>query len=140
MSASLLQQNWLDMNTGKKIDYCQDPIKAAQYWAAVVTEIRTQASTVPGRYMEVRYEDLVSNPKETMMRVLAFLEEPWDSSVLEHQNSDVELPGTESSSEAVSQPVHTASIQKWKSQLDEQQTAQIEKHAGSLLKALGYAA
>ena len=40
VSASLLRQNWLDMNTGKKIDYCQDPIKAAQYWAAVVIQER----------------------------------------------------------------------------------------------------
>jgi hypothetical protein len=74
------------------------------------------------------------------MRVLAFLEEPWDSSVLAHQNAAVDLPDTESSSEAVSKPVNTGSIHKWKSQLDDRQTAQIEKHAGSLLKALGYAA
>ena len=74
------------------------------------------------------------------MRVLAFLEEPWDESVLAHQNAAVDLPDTESSSEAVANPVNTDSLHKWKRQLDDQQTAQIEKHAGPVLKALGYAA
>lgn len=35
------------------------------------------------RYLEVRYEDLVSYPREVMAHVLLFLMEPWDERILE---------------------------------------------------------
>ncbi|MEC7242767.1 MAG: sulfotransferase [Myxococcota bacterium] len=140
VSASLLKQNWIDMNTGQRLPYCSEPKSAAQYWMTMVEDIRRQAETVPGRYLEIRYEDLVTHPREVMMRVLTFLEEPWDEAVLRHEQAGVDLPSTESSSVAVSQAVNTKAIDRWKTELSEEVLALIEQQAGATLKRLGYAA
>jgi len=140
VGASLLKQDWRDMITGKPIEYCSDPELAGKYWAVVVEEIRSQAASVPGRYLEVRYEDLVSRPRETMARVLAFLDEPWDERVLSHQDSNLELPSTESSSEEVAKAIHTRSVSRWKTELSPGDRAKIESWATPMLKELGYVA
>ena len=106
----------------------------------MVEDIRRQAETVPGRYLEIRYEDLVTHPREVMMRILTFLEEPWDEAVLSHEQAGVNLPSTESSSVAVSQAVNTKAIDRWKTELSEEVLALIEQQAGATLKRLGYAA
>lgn len=40
------------------------------------------------RYHEVRYEDLVQSTEPTMRRLLSFVGEPWDASVLAHHAID----------------------------------------------------
>ena len=140
VSASLLKQNWMDMRTGKPVDYCTDLRKAAHYWSSMVQEIRSQAASVPGRYLEVRYEKLVTHPREVMMQILAFLEEPWDEAVLSHEKAAVVLPDTESSSDAVSKPVNANAVDRWKSELADEDVAAIEQQVGPTLKELGYAA
>jgi hypothetical protein len=106
----------------------------------MVKEIRSQAVSVPGRYLEVRYEDLVSQPRETMAVVLAFLEEPWDEAVLSHQNANVILPDSESSSKEVAKAIHTGAVARWRSELSKQDRLKIESWAGPMLRELGYAA
>ena len=95
--------------------------------------------SLPNTYI-VRYEDLVTRPREIMMQVLAFLEEPWDEAVLEHERSSVVLPSTESSSAAVSQAVNTQAVDRWKPELSSEVISVIEQQAGPTLKQLGYAA
>jgi hypothetical protein len=95
--------------------------------------------TVPGRYLEVRYEELVAHPRETLSMVLAFLDEPWDEAVMAHQDADCSLPKTESSSEAVAQPVHTDSLNRWQSELSTKDLDHVLTTAAPLLKELGYA-
>ncbi|MCB9689969.1 MAG: sulfotransferase [Alphaproteobacteria bacterium] len=55
----------------------------ALYRATVVSAAREQAEAIPGRYLEVRQEDLEAAPRATMAQVLAFLGEPWDDAVLD---------------------------------------------------------
>jgi tetratricopeptide (TPR) repeat protein len=81
---SLLERDWVDPSTGEKVWCCQDSTTAGNYWSHVVESIRTQAADVPGRYLEVRYEDLVEHPELTVRHVLAFLGETWDPAVLKN--------------------------------------------------------
>jgi len=90
--SSLLQRDWMDPATGERVWCCKDPEAAANYWTHVVDAIRTQASTVPGRYLEVCYEDLVAHPEAVIRQVLAFLGEPWDPSVLNDVQEETEAP------------------------------------------------
>jgi hypothetical protein len=39
---------------------------------------------LPGRYLEVQYEDLIAHPEASMRIVLAFLGEKWEDAVLEN--------------------------------------------------------
>ena len=45
----------------------------------------------PERYLEVRYENLVSDTEKQMRQVLEFIGEPWDDAVLRHTDAPVEL-------------------------------------------------
>jgi len=138
VSNSLLKQKWVNATTGEPLNYCTSPEHAGLYWAEMVQRIRAQADAVPGRYLEVRYEDLVTQPRETMAVILAFLDEPWDEAVLAHQDSELSLPETESSSQAVAQPIHMGALNQWQSELTGEALQHVLKSASPLLKALGY--
>jgi protein-tyrosine sulfotransferase len=140
VSASLLRQQWVNATTGEPLIYCSSPEHAGLYWVEMVQRIRAQADAVPGRYLEVRYEDLVTRPREIMAAILAFLDEPWDEAVMAHEDAELFLPETESSSQAVSQPVHTAALERWKADLTGQDLHQVMKSVTPLLKSLGYGA
>ena len=81
--SSLVRRDWVDPATGEKVWCCKDPESAAEYWTHVVDAIRTQGEKIPGRYLEVRYEDIVAHPEAVIRRVLAFLGEPWDPAVMD---------------------------------------------------------
>lgn len=40
------------------------------------------------RYLEIRYEDVVTNTREAIKEVLEFVGEPWDEGVLRHSELD----------------------------------------------------
>ena len=138
VAASLVKQAWIDPSTTKPLWYCENVGAAARYWSGVVDTIRAQAAQVPNRYLEVRYEALVSNPAEEMARVLAFLGEQWSDQVLAHQTSNLALPATESSSAAVADGIHTKAIDKWRRQLSQSDLGDIHAAAGACLGRLGY--
>ena len=138
VASSLVRQAWIDPATGKPLAYCQDIPNAATYWREIVSSVRQQAPAVPGRYLEVRYERLVTEPEAVMREVLAFLGEAWAPAVLEHQRSDLALSALESSTEAVKSAVNTGALAKWKKNLSKGELAQVRKVAGELLTELGY--
>jgi tetratricopeptide (TPR) repeat protein len=133
VAASLVRQAWQDPATGKPVWYCQDLASGARYWSQVVQTIREQALQVPGRYLELRYEDLVQEPRQTMARLLAFLGEPWDERVLRHHDQ-VRVSSLESSSAAVCLPVKTDAVDRWRQELLPEQLVAISREAGSLLQ------
>jgi len=137
VAASLVRQQWRSPD-GEPIWYCKDVRSAAKYWAAVVHQVRQQTACMPNRCLEVRYEELVGAPHDTMKRVLAFLGEAWDDAVLEHEKSNLATSRRESSTAAVKRAVHTGAVEKWRRQLTEQQVAEIIDEAGVILRELAY--
>ncbi|MEE2750036.1 MAG: sulfotransferase [Myxococcota bacterium] len=138
VSASLVKQQWSSAETQQPISYCQDLPSAATYWRQVVSAIRQQSQAVSDRYMEVHYEDLVTEPNRVMRQVLAFLGQSWDEQVLTHQQSDMNLGERESSSDAVREAVHTRALTRWRNELSDSDVAQIEQVASDALTAMGY--
>lgn len=137
---SLMKVNWSNPKTGKSLWYCESVDKAALYWAENIKQIRAQ-SPGPARYYELRYEDLVCSPEATMRAVLAWLDEPWDSTVLAHHQAPQELPELETSSADAAQAVYTGANETWKRTLDPGDLAAIhEGPAGAVLAELGYRA
>ena len=138
---SLLTMNWIDPKTGQPIEYTRDPRKAAQYWASAIAAGRTVAerASAAQRYMELRYEDIVTRTEPTLRRLFAHLGEPWDPAVLDFHTTERNLAG-ESSAEQVSRPLYTASIGRWKENLDLAGKQAVKEVAGDLLIQLGYAA
>jgi len=138
--ASLLRQDWMDVNTGKPLEFCESVEAATQYWIDMVVAIRSECSEMGESYLEVRYEDLVLDSKVVSNTVLAFLGEPWEDGLLEHHQHQHELPESESSSNDVMRPVYTGAVYRWKDDLTPEQIATIESMAGPLLRELGYLA
>ncbi len=138
VAASLVKQRWIEPGTGKPIWYCADLEGAMRYWASVVSTARAQAASVAGRYLEVRYEDLVASPERTLRQVMAFLGERWDPAVLAHHRSGAVLPERESSSQAVARAVHTGAVERWRKEIPAGQLRALESQHGGLLERLGY--
>ena len=61
-------------------------LKAVRKWPWYVRTARMAGARLAGqgRYYEIRYEDLVTDPEPTLRKLLDFLGEPWDDEVLEH--------------------------------------------------------
>jgi hypothetical protein len=114
----------------------------AREWSDRVRRAREGAKLLEGRYLEVRYEDLVAGPEAAMGRVLGFL-------------------GADAGAETVHACVEAASFEKlsqgrqageedkasffrkgdpgdWRSQLSDAQVRRFDALSGGLLKELGY--
>jgi hypothetical protein len=61
-------------------------LKAVKKWPWYVHAARAAGARLAaqGRYHEVRYEELVSDPEAALRELLDFLGEPWDEAVLEY--------------------------------------------------------
>jgi protein-tyrosine sulfotransferase len=138
VAESLVRQRWKDPATGEVVPWCRDLESAARYWATVVHTIRAQAAALPGRYLEVRYEDLVTAPRQAMEVVLAFLGERWDDAVLHHERAPVALSARESSSAAVARPLGTDALDLWRARLSAADRTVVARAAGPILDATGY--
>ena len=95
-----------------------------------------------GRYREVRYEDLVDRPEETLAPLCAFLGLEYEPDMLRfHERADTVLAGMGSSGrfafENVSRPL-TAGLRNWRDELPPDELELFDAIAGDLLADLGY--
>nr|VZI39338.1 unnamed protein product [Spirometra erinaceieuropaei] len=69
----------------------------------------------PDRCMAVRYEQLVLRPRESMKKVLEFLNLPWDEIVLNHEKNvdDLVLVKKEKSTNQVVYPIYMNALTDW---------------------------
>jgi protein-tyrosine sulfotransferase len=91
-------------------------------------------------YTEIRYEELVSKPEETIKPLFDRLELDWDPVVLEYADhkptnrpelAEAHLVGTR-------EPPYTTSVARWREALSDGDRATVERIAGPLLGELGY--
>jgi hypothetical protein len=93
------------------------------------------------QYIEIRYEHLVSQPRETLMRLFEFLEEPFDEKVLAyHQVGGASRDATHfpQNPEATG-AMYTKAVGRWHRDLTPDELALVKRRAGPLLIELGYA-
>jgi hypothetical protein len=57
-------------------------------WAEVTTAIRTFAERHPQNALLFRYEDLIDNPEAVLRRIIEFVGEPWDPTLLDRAMRD----------------------------------------------------
>lgn len=92
------------------------------------------------RYLEIRYEDVVANTRETIAKVLEFVGEPWDEGVLRHaevESSSRDVTKFPQNPEA-KKPVTDESIGRWKRDLTPDEREVFNELAGGLLVEMGY--
>jgi hypothetical protein len=87
---------------------------------------RLAAKTDKSRILEVRYEELVTNPRDTLRLVCDFLNIDFDEGMLNYfQHSSY-------------QPIHANSVRKWKETVKPGDLAMLEYKVSALLLDRGY--
>jgi hypothetical protein len=114
---------------------------AALFWRDRVTRGRAGGRRVgPGRYREIRYEDLVADPEPVLRDVCAFFELGYEPSMLEyHLRADELLDGLRFTQhvQGVRRPP-SRDVRNWRENLSDHEVQLFEALAGDLLDDLGY--
>ncbi|MEE2567149.1 sulfotransferase family protein [Hyphobacterium marinum] len=137
--ASLLSMDWTDARTGAPMDIVRDAGAAARLWVASIEA--GEAMRGDPNYFELRYESLVTHPRDTISGLFAFLGQDQEAieAALDHASGFEAGAGeNESSAERVSRPIDTAAIGRWESDLDQLQRNLVLSIAGPALSRLGY--
>lgn len=138
--ASLLKMDWRDGATGQPMTITRDATAAATLWVDSVRVGRSMAGDPD--YVELRYEDLAHQPETQIHRLfdrLGLDAAAKDRAVAHFHHFDATAGASESSALRVAQPIDTAAIGRWQTDLTPDQLARVMAVAGPALKALGYA-
>ena len=138
------------MGTGKPM------ADSARLWRRRIEGARDQAKRLGGRYLELRYEDLVADPEPELRRICVLIELDFDPAMLGyHRGSgervaelgDLAAEGERQSRSAderrgahalAARPPDAARTEAWRSEMSDEDRAAFEGEAGALLRELGY--
>jgi len=109
-------------------------------WAdAIDTGLRAREELRPDQYHEVRYEDLVADPRTHLEALCAFLDEDFDEAMLEHhRGAEEKVPEYKDWHEQVRRPVTQNAVRRWQTELDDQEIRLFEHVAARQLEVMGY--
>ena len=132
---SLLEQDWNSPASGGSISINTRAREAAKYWARAV-RAGTEAGEKldgSGRFVTVRYEDLVRYPEREVRRLCAFLGERYYEEMLRfYEKEDPHFSPAQ-------RPIDDSSVGRWREELTNRQKAEVKAEASELLVELGYA-
>jgi len=112
-------------------------LAAGIYWEWIVRKGRKYGAQIGTRYMEVRYEELVENPRPALTRVGAFLGHDLDyDNIQQHSIGSVNQPLTSFKDEV--RDGHFTPVGRWKEKFPAEQLAWFEELIGDYLQELGY--
>jgi hypothetical protein len=108
-------------------------LRAAQRWKTRIRKFGADVRAHPVEYLEVRYEDLVSDPRPILQKTCDFLGVPFEPAMLTLEQPVENLGDTQGAATIVRD-----NFGKWKQELGEDEVRQIEAIAGKLMSELGY--
>ncbi|MGI9019984.1 MAG: sulfotransferase family protein [Solirubrobacterales bacterium] len=133
-----------------------DAAEVARRWRRKIERAREDAPTLE-HYLEVRYEDLVANPRRVLERVCEFVELPFDEAILDYharsgerlEEMRRELPGLGGSGglsverrmethKRTTAPPDASRATRWREDMSAGDLTAFERVAGETLGTLGY--
>lgn len=139
VALSIMNWNKACNNAGRHVTWSEDPVSTtALYWRRKVQLGREGGSSLdPELYYEIRYEAMVTDPQGECTKLCAFLNLPYDETMLHfHEGRTRQKPGLDAKHAWL--PV-TPGLRDWTSQMTSEQIERFEAVAGDLLSELGYA-
>lgn len=118
-----------------------DFLSALRQWNEVVTWSRKIGRMLPAeRYIEIRYEDLVTDQEGVLRKITDFLHLPFDHTMVNaHQRSEGRMPvGSLAFHANLNRPVSGELVHRWRETLSPSDQALALRIAGPLLGELGY--
>jgi hypothetical protein len=110
----------------------------AIFWRWIVSKGRRYGQAMDGDYIEVHYEDLVQNPRETLGRIGKFIEHDLDYDRIQ-QVALGSVNNPNSSFRGDGKETEGATIGRWKRMFNPRQVRDVEASIGGLLVDTGYA-
>ena len=112
-------------------------LATAMYWEWMVRRGREYGKAIPGDYVEVRYEQLVTNPAATLASLGKFLDHDLDYDRI-RQAALGRLRETNSSFREESTQEKIQPVGRWRERLSRENVAALEATIGDYLHELGY--
>jgi sulfotransferase family protein len=128
--------SYMDVPFGPK-----DVREAAVFWQRRVRAGQASGRRLgPGRYLELRYEDLVESPEARLREVCAFLELGFDPVMLRYHERAGELVAAARHPQHHGHLFHSPEkgVRDWRRQMAPDDVALFEALSGDLLRELGY--
>jgi hypothetical protein len=128
----------------------------AELWTRRIENARRQAKRLRGRYLELRFEDLVAEPEPALRRICELIELEFDPAMLHHhQRADARIgelgdlaaegerrgrdrDERQTAHALATQPPTGARTEVWRTEMSATNRAAFEAVAGGLLAELGY--
>jgi hypothetical protein len=128
----------------------------AELWRKRIEGARRQAKGLDGRYIELRYEDLVADPEPCLRRICELIGLEFDVAMVRHNEGaderlaelgDLDAEGSKQARDAderagaharAKEAASTSRIGVWRTEMDAGDRHEFEAVAGSLLSELGY--
>jgi hypothetical protein len=92
--------------------FSYDLEEIGEYYLEYRRMMRHWAEVLPGKVLEVRYEDVVNDTENQVRRLLEHCGLPFDPACLRFW--ETERPVRTASSEQVRQPIYTGSVNHWR--------------------------
>jgi hypothetical protein len=109
---------------------------AGLYWKWLIRKGRKQGKRLGGDYLEVRFEDLVAKPQETLSRLGAFISHDLDYDRI--QRAGIGSVSEPNSSFAGESQLTFNPVGRWNTKMSAEQIAGFEELVGDFLQDLGY--
>jgi hypothetical protein len=134
VALSLAQQNWIRPYPWQKD---QGVFVAGLFWEWMVRKGRALGATIGHNYLEVRFEDLVKSPSETLSVLGRFIDHDLDYERIRRVAiGSVEKPNTSFGSECKAEPFEP--IGRWRQGFSPDGLLRFEGLVGPFLEKLGY--
>ncbi|MEM8836215.1 MAG: sulfotransferase [Planctomycetota bacterium] len=130
--ASLIHQHWWPTtNVLDTAIYCRHVIDR---------QTRLASDLGPDKYLTIKYERLVTTPREELERLCAFFGEPFDDAMLrQYERERTGYVGAEAGHKALTlKPIQASRIGRYREILTPQQVRTVERAMGPVMDQLGY--
>jgi hypothetical protein len=112
-------------------------VATSLYWKWMVHRGREQGAKIPTDYIEIRYEDLITNPRETLDKLGGFIDHDLDYGRIQRAGLG-RLSETNSSFREEGAREKLNPLGRWKERLAHADVAAIEATVGDCLEENGY--
>lgn len=113
-------------------------------WKYATKKFISLASNNHGQFINIRYEDLVSDPEKELSAICHFLDVDYDPVMLEfYKNADeaIKIVGEEDFNKfhnGLTQPIHSENLYEWKKHLSQKEINLADSTVGDYAEIMGY--
>ncbi|MBT6843919.1 MAG: hypothetical protein HOA17_09035 [Candidatus Melainabacteria bacterium] len=116
-------------------------VNNARFWVRNLKEVsRTINKLGTDSILEIRYEELVTKPEQSLELICDFIEEKYEASLFDNSEDQAAIFSNWESGwkQKTRSKLNTDSINSWQTELDEDQQAILNSYLKDILAGLGY--